>query len=159
MPQTFAIDKTRVNAYVKKLLWRQIKIYAIVLLIVALPHIFDSRTTLRSNLMASSIVTAMIAASLFWGFKKNIKALEQMAIIVDDKGIEIKTPMTQYKKIDWDVSAYKEKDNGVIKVYDKTVSSFNRWWSGRGVITIPYEITDRDSMVSQLNIYSGLDIS
>lgn len=153
MTSTFTINQNLIGNLLKRGAMRMIKIYAVVLVIVILPNALNPNPhqTIMSTAIAICAVIAMTAFSMMLGYKKTKRMYESLQITLDDNGIELKVPNGAYKRIGWSEAAYIEKDNGDIRIYNKTVSATSRWWSGNGVIGAPREINDRDQLLLSLN--------
>jgi len=153
MPQTYTINKSLISNLLKRGAYRVAKIYSVIVLIVLLPNLVNSETPIKSTIIAISIGVVMMGSSLALTYKKTRKSFSSLQIILDNSGIEYKSPMSPYKRIEWSEAAYIEKKTGDVRVYNKTVNSINRWWTGAGVILIPREINDRDQLLMSLDTH------
>jgi len=151
MPQTFTINQTLIGSLLKRMAFRFIKTYAVILILITLPDIINPTKPIMSIGVAVGGIILMIGLTLIIGYRKARKTFGGFQITLDDIGIELKAPMAPYKRIDWDEIYYDEKKKGDIKVYNKTVGAFSRWWNGNGVIFIPREINDRDQLLLSIN--------
>ncbi|MBB3054672.1 hypothetical protein [Mucilaginibacter gotjawali] len=151
MTQTFSINQDLIGSLQQRIAIRFIKIYAVVLILIILPDIINPTKPIMSIGVAICGVIFMIGFTIIIGVRKARKTYRSFQIALDDVGIELKAPMTPYKRIDWSEVDYDEKKNGDIKVYNKTVGAFSRWWAGNGVIFIPREINDRDQLILSID--------
>jgi len=151
MSSTFTIDETQVKTVAKKIMFRLIKIMAIILLIIILQGLLTRTDPLFPTLMAMCIVIAVVVIILFRLNSRVTHSVKEFKLTIDESGIESKAPMTVYKKIYWENVNFTEKKNGVIVIYNKSATKINRWWAGGGVIVVPYEIGDREQLIDELN--------
>ena len=151
MTQTFTMNHALTGNALKRTAIRLIKIYAVVIILIILPGIINPSRPLKSVGISIGAVVLTMVLTMVFGFKKVRKMYLDYQVILDDNGFELKVPMAAYKRIDWSEAAYIKKDNGDIKVYNKTVSTISRWWNGTGVILIPREINNRDQLLQSLD--------
>jgi hypothetical protein len=153
MTQTYTINQSLIVNILKRKAIRLIKIYAVAIILIILPGIINPSRPLNSVGISIGAVVLMMVLTMVLGFKKVRKMYFDYQVILDDNGFELKVPMAAYKRIDWREAAYLKKDNGDIKVYNKTVNTISRWWNGTGVILIPREINDKDQLLQSLDIH------
>lgn len=151
--QTFTINESLISNLLKRFAKRIAVTYTISLLLVIVPNVAfpNPNETLTTMIIVVCSVITVMGFTMMFAYKRMRKMYSGFQITLDDNGIELKAPMAAYKRIAWSEATYVEKDNGDIKVYNKTVSAINRWWYGTGVILSPREINDRGQLLLSLN--------
>jgi hypothetical protein len=151
MPQTFTINEDQVNTVAKKAIYKLIRIFIVVILFTTLPSLISGDKDILIRLMSSAFTTVMFIFVAFWAYKRAKKTFADLKITTDEFGVDFKAVMAPYKRIEWAKLGYKEKKNGSITIFDKTIAPITRWWLGSGVIFVPFEIDNRWQLIQELD--------
>jgi len=103
-------------------------------------------------------VSGFFVFSIKRAVNRQVNSFKTLKIILDDEGIERKADMQPYKRIAWRNLQLKERKNGGLYLYDRSISVYNRKMYGYGVIYIYPEIGNREMLLNSIRLKLAGDI-
>jgi hypothetical protein len=153
MLETYTIDPALLGNIRKRMITRLGIVMVISILIVFVPQLLDrSKLDIKSSGIALCFTMTILIFTMNKALNRQINSFKTLRIVLNDEGIESKAELQPYKRIEWNALQIKEKPNGTIDLYDKSISKFNRKMYGRGWIHIQPETLDKDKMLNTIRL-------
>jgi hypothetical protein len=151
--QVYKIDNSQLDKLRNRLLLKNAKFMAGVFLLVIVLRYPQGMGTKISFITFTICIIPIILLAIYISTNKLKKAYSTLEIVLTQDGVESKAEMMPYRRIIWPNLEIEEKSNGVIYLYDKTISKFMRKMYGKGCIIIQLEMLNKEDLLSQLYKY------
>ena len=153
--QTYSVDENQYTGLKKRLLIRNTLFMGAVFVVASILEYPNLKgTNFNFGIFLLFIIPLMFLPA-YLGTNRLVNSYKTLAIVLCESAVESKAENMPYKKISFSDLIIKQKSNGAINLYDKNISAFMRKMYGKGMIIIPPEIFDKQSLLHELMMRAG----
>ncbi|QKG52609.1 hypothetical protein [Hymenobacter sp. BRD67] len=147
----YKIDQTKLSSFKKRAMLKELRTLLVGwLIIMAIQFPRFAHHSLKTFVIVSLGIIPLAALRLYVGSKTLGQLLSTYKIELTDDKISYVLNARVVRSIPWEIAAYELKSDGRISIRDKSISGFLAQITGKGMITVPPEIEDRQEFLEQL---------
>lgn len=145
----YKLNKSLIPSLKKKALQRNIGVFLIVFVAVAVMQKPQSHEDLVTKLIVGGMVLIGYAIAMLFLARKTGERFESLGYALNDEYIET-VGIQRFERIKYENAKIVEKPDGGVIIYDKSIKRSSSKWNGKGMISIMPEIENRGEFLEEI---------